>query len=118
MTITLGQLKESEAAIENIINSELPIHISYKISSILTTITSELKRIEDFRKSLIMKYGVQREDAYSVKEENLEEFYAELKVFLDQTVDINIEKFSIKDFPENVKLTPLDCLKLGFLIKE
>jgi hypothetical protein len=118
MTLTLGQLKNSEPALVALSNCTLPIAIAYKISKALKVIASELTDLEEARQKLVQKYGVENEGNVVVTEENINAFVEELNPLLQEEVEIPFEPIPVESLPDSVNLTPLQLSQLSFFITE
>lgn len=118
MTLTLGQLKNSEQALVALSNCTLPIGLAYKISKVLKFIANELTLLEEARQKLVQKYGVETDGNVVVTEENINKFVEELNPLLSEEVDVPFEPISISALPETVNLSPLQLTQLSFFIKE
>jgi hypothetical protein len=118
MTLTLGQLKNSEQALVALSNCLLPIAIAYRISKVLKLIASELTNLEEARQKLVQKYGTEKDGNIVVSDENIGAFVDEFNPLLSETVEIPFEPFSVDSLPETVNLTPLQLSQLTFFIKE
>lgn len=118
MTVTLGQLKNSEQALVALSNCALPIALAYRVSKVLKIIGAELTDLEEARQKLVQKYGVENEGTISVSSDKFDVFIEEFNPLLLETVDIPFEPFSVNSLPETVTLTPLQISQLDFFIKE
>lgn len=113
MKLSLAKLKNSEEVLIKLSKSELPVALAYKLAKVMKPISSELVELEDFRKKLVMKYGVQQEDGMiTVPPENIEKFVEELNPLLNEEVDLPFEKINGSSLPETLTLTPLEITLL------
>jgi hypothetical protein len=118
MKLTLGQLKNSEAALVALSNCTLPINIAYRISKALKVIASELTNLEETRQKLVQKYGVENEGSVVVTEENLNMFVEELNPLLQEEIEIPLEPIKVESLPESVNLSPIQLSQLSFFIAD
>ena len=118
MTLTLGQLKNSEQALVTLSNCSLPIALAYRISKVLKVIGVELADLEEARQKLVQKYGEENEGTIVVSSENFDAFVEELNPLLLEEVILPFEPFSVDKLPETVTLTPIQMSQLSFFIKE
>lgn len=119
MKITLGDLRDSQPALNVLIDKELDITTAFKLSKAVKIIDKELKDLEEFRMKLIKKYGIydDKQKAFTVKEDNQPKFYEEFGKLLDTKVDIKFTKISIKDLGD-IKITAKQLALLDPFIKE
>lgn len=116
-----GELKMIENPLKKVINTELPVVLAYKISKLITKVSDELNSIDQFRISLVKKYGENEEDgSIKVPQKNVDKFTKEFNELLESDIDeINPIKISLSVLVENnVKLSASDISLLeqtGFI---
>lgn len=122
--ITLQKIIESQSGLSKLIDSKLPIKISYKVSKMINKIQPEVRVYEETRQRLVRELGQEDTETktISVKPENLEKFQNELKKLLEVEVDLTfgltkeIEKISIQDL--DISIEPKELLALDWLLTE
>jgi hypothetical protein len=114
MTLTVANLKNAEPGLIKISNSALPINIAFRVSKVLKTIAQELAAFEESRLVLVKKYGVTNEETgdVSVSEENMEVFFKEIDVLLQEEVELSFNKIDVATLPDSVTLSPNDVVAL------
>jgi len=84
----LSELKSVEAPLGTLMSKELPIGYSFRLTKLIESISTELKRAEKFRIDLITKYGVADGENLTVPNENIAEFTKEYELLMSTEVDI------------------------------
>ena len=111
-------LKNAEKALQKLVNADLPIKTAFKLSNIVDDIDVQLKKFEDFRISLIKKYGSETENGFEVSPEKINEFEKEFNELLQLDVDFSdIEAVNV-DLLEDVSFSIIEIKSLkniGFL---
>lgn len=114
MKILLGELKNSENALLELMGNKLLISLNYKLDRLFKEMNNEFKNLEDSRVKLIQKYA--DEDGLQVKKENEEKFNIEFNELLNTEISLNHEPFEIK-LSSDIKLTTFNQILLEKLIK-
>jgi hypothetical protein len=119
MRVTLKQIYFGYQTLSKIITQELPIKIAFKMSKIIKVLSDEYALIEKQRNQLVAKHGEQQESGeVKVKKENTEIFLSEFEDLLTETVELNIEKIKINNFPETFKINVQDITLIDFLLEQ
>lgn len=109
MKILLGELKNTEEPLMRLMQNELPISLSYKLSKLLKEITNEFKNLEEQRIKLIKKYT--DENNVEVKEENKDKFNIEFNELINIEVDLKYEPIEIK-LSTKINISTFDLILL------
>ncbi len=118
MKIKVLELKEIVKVINKIMSSDFPIVVSFRLSKMIKPINDILKIVTEKEEQLYKKYGETNKDKINVKPENFDIFNKEFYEFVNEEVDINVDKINIKDI-EKVELKPIEIeLIKDFLIIE
>lgn len=121
---TLGELKNIEESIKKLVNSEIPIKISYRLSKIIAKLSTELSLFEEHRITLVRKYAETTEDEsgtsqVKVSKENMPLFIEEFNTLLQEPVTIQFVPININSLGDNLNFSPLDMVNLQkFFIEE
>lgn len=121
---TLGELKNIEESIKKLVNSEIPIKISYRLSKIIAKLSTELSLFEEHRIALVRKYAETTEDEsgtsqVKVSQENMPLFIEEFNTLLQEPVTIQFVPININSLGDNLNFSPLDMVNLQkFFIEE
>ena len=118
MKFTLLEVKNAEQGLVKIMQKELPIKVSYRISKIINLFRKESSEIEDARVKLVKKYGKEdKEGNIKIAEEKQDEFRNEFAEFLQEEIEINLEPISIEDIGD-ITISPLDMANMEKIFKE
>lgn len=116
LKVTMNELLNSNQVMRKIATNDFPIKISYQISRIISRMEIVLSLFEDKKRKIFTKYGEPTKDKQiRIKKENIEKFQKEMKVLLDDSVEIYGEKINMEVFNE-IKLSAIDLLNLKFLL--
>lgn len=122
MNITMKELLNAKPSLEKILNKDLPMKISYKLSKLARKLDTELKFFDESRKKLFKKYSddqKQENGQVEILDEYKETFEKEINDLLDLEIDLNqIQTVKLEDFPDNLELTPIDLMNLECFIEE
>lgn len=109
-------------AIKKIIQADLPVIHSYKISKILKKLDEEFQSFEMGRSKLLEKYGekdgkgnfiTDKDGMCKIKNDKQKEFAKDYKELLDIEVELDCEKISLNLLMQNdIKLSSVDMLVL------
>jgi len=113
MKIKLSEILASKEALSKILDQELPIKTSFKLTKLVKFLDPELKNIEDHRIKLIKKYGEETEEGeVAVKGiDNIRQFNTEFSSLLDEEIEIDFEPIPI-DSLEKVVLNAADVMRI------
>jgi len=126
MIIKNRQIYDSAAALQDLINIDLPIAISFKLSRITKEIDPIIISIEESRKKLIDKYAQKDEDGGFVKSTDNPDsvtlldpagFQKDLLELLEIEVEVKVDTISLSEFG-HIKVKPVTLLALDWLIIE
>jgi hypothetical protein len=111
---TLGELKNIEESIKKLLNSEIPIKISYRLSKIVNKLSAELSLLEEHRVVLVKKYGetVEGTDGIKVSKDKMPLFIEDYNSLLQESVSIPFTPISVDSLGDNLNFSPLDMVNL------
>ena len=87
MELFLGEIRECLPVLNKLIDLELPINVSWRLSSALVELNNVNNKIEEIRVNLIKKFGVEHfecSDGESLKKVSKEEFENNKDVLVKQ----------------------------------
>ena len=119
MKVKLNKLWNSQKALGALnIVKELAIKTSYWVGKNTKKISREIELIEEKRRDLVKKYGVENEKKETtVPQEKIEEFSKEFYDLLDTEIDVDLRLFNINEFTGKSGLTGQDMLQIDFLFE-
>lgn len=111
MEITLRDLKACERGLTKLVNSDLPIHVSFRMSKVLKVVRESLQEVESVRTKLIAKHSSASEDgpAGILPGSDAEKaFLAEFTPLLEEKVDLgSFEPISLNEI-SNTAMSPVE----------
>lgn len=116
MKVKLGDVYVSVNVLNKILDTELPVTVSYKMMKLVNKLNDELKTIEDQRVKLVKKYST--EEQGTVSEDNKNKFLQEFSVLLETEIDLDWEKIPLKTLDNNLKLSVNDLSKVQYIFSE
>ncbi|NGX63817.1 MAG: hypothetical protein KR126chlam6_01231 [Candidatus Anoxychlamydiales bacterium] len=87
------------------------------VSVMNSLLTSVIYALEEKKQLLFIKYGEEKENKISIKQENVKTFTKDIGDLLDIEVEIEVTKVKLNDLGD-IKLSPLDMLNLDILIEK
>jgi len=99
----LKEIVESKKVIEDLMEVKLPIAVSYKLNKVYKKVVEENKSFEEKRLELIKTYGEQTDkekDTWTVKQENVDQFFKELEELTKVEVDIEFPKIKLSELQD------------------
>ena len=118
MEFELRELVVGKESFNKLLNADLPVKVSYRLSKTIKKIEEELKHFDVNRIELIKKYGETEDNIhYTVKKENMESYVKDMEELFTEKVDINVTQVTLTEI-ENAKLSSVDMSNLSKLIKE
>ena len=120
ITTKLGNIVSSIGIVEEkIASAPLDIRTSFKLFKVVKKIREDMGLYEDYRVSLIKKYGEADEDGnISVTIDNLPTFHAEMGELLNTEVALDMEPLDMSSLQDSVKLSPDEVGKIMWLFDE
>lgn len=120
INLTLAELKGMEAPLTRLLEQQLPIKASYRLSKILRLISKELTELENHRKDLIRNLGevLENGDVTISNPENLQKFQDEFTELLKEAVEFDYAPLSIEALGENLTLTVAEVSQLSVLFTD
>src|SRR5262249_22232382 len=97
MKFTLGQLVASKPALEKLLNNDLPVAVSFRLSKLIKSLNSELQHHEEERIKLVKKYGTTNETGVAVLPDRFQEFVKDMDSLNGLEVNLDIKPVSIED---------------------
>ena len=116
MKVKLGDVYVSVNVLNKILDTELPVTVSYKMMKLVNKLNDELKTIENQRVKLVKKYST--EEQGTVSEDNKNKFLQEFSVLLETEIDLDWEKIPLKTLDNNLKLSVNDLTKVQYIFSE
>jgi hypothetical protein len=91
--MTIAQLKAAEPVLVRLSNEKMAPYAAFKMSEFLQAASEELKKFDDVRNELVLKYGEdtsqeKTDGSVRVKPENMDAFKAEIEPLLQQEVEL------------------------------
>ena len=119
MKISLLNIVNSKNTLEKLASLSLPIKVAYRVSKLLSKVSSEFKDFEDSRIKLIRKFGTEKDDGnIEVSEENKVKFFAEMNELLNEEVELSFAPLELNSFPESCELSPAEMTTLELFFTE
>jgi len=121
MKATLKEIWSCQRALGKLAKvSPIPIKTSYWVANRTKKLMKEIEEVEAKRLELVKKYGEEESGTkqVSVSEENMQKFSDEFNELLSTEIEVDIQKFSIEDFPNCTSLLAEDFIVLSFLFNE
>lgn len=124
ITTDLGTVFRSNESLTRLANVQnLRSRVSYKIGKIVLGISKEVDAVGKVRESLFAKYGAKTlsedgQEILQVPPEKLDEFRSELEELLQETIELPYDKIKLSYIEAAHGLTPLDFIKLDYLIED
>ena len=120
MKLKNKQILEAQQALGKLLNTNLPVKQAYHIKKTLESIKKQIMFIDEQRKDLIKKYGVEKEDGYFEipvdEKEKREKFFTEYESLLEIEEEIDARKLTLDDL-ERVELTANEIETIEFMIE-
>ena len=127
MKIKLGELSTIIGSLNKLIDKEIPIKTSYKLSKLTRNLMNEYKIYEDNRMKLINKYAekdengnikINKEDnTIMILNGNRDKFNNEFIELVNIEIELEFDKIKLDDLSD-VMISPRDLLNLDFLFNE
>ena len=117
MEFELKELVGGKDSFMKLLNADLPIKVSYRLSKTIKKIEEELKHFDTQRIELLKKYGEPIENGTKYQVKDLEGFNKDMNELLAEKVEINVTTIDLKDI-EKASLSAIDLSNLSKLIKE
>lgn len=114
MNVKLNALINAREGFDALLDLDLPIKTSYRITKIAKEVQSEYEIYEEKRNALVKKYGGEVEErsgekvekVFKVLPENMEKFITEHNELASIEVELNFDPINLTDLGENVKIKP------------
>lgn len=99
MQLKLKQLIESQESIGKLIETKLPVKVSYRLNRLVNYINPELRIFTEKRLELFKEFGVHdtEKDIWEIKPENSETFTEEITKLMDEEVNIDFQTLKLAD---------------------
>lgn len=99
MKTTVGQLRNSQQSLNDLLSAEMKVSTAYKISKIVNDVSQEVEESEKFRTQLVERYGKKNEEdgVTYVPEENREDFTKELQELFEQEVELDHKPIAVDE---------------------
>lgn len=125
----LSQLASPEfkAAVDKLMAAQLPIKTTFKLKKLVLALEPEVKIFHETRESIVKAYGEKNEDG-SLKADSkgmvqldilrVEEWKPKLSELMMLESTVELTKFSLSDFGDQLQLSANELFALGDLIQE
>ncbi len=118
MDIKLIKVLNSQEALKRLADTKLPVKTAYRVSKLVKALEKELKDFEDFRNSLIMKYGEsQGGGQYKISEIDIAKFNDEINEVMETEVHLEFNSLKVNDLAE-IDISATDMIVLDYLFEE
>jgi len=118
MKVKLGEIYNSVSVLSKLLDTEIPVSVSFKMMKLVNTLNSELKTVEEQRIKLVKKYSKESESESIVQDDSKEEFLKEFSVLLAEEVDVQWTPISLETMGDSVKLSVNDLTKVQYLFAQ
>lgn len=98
MIVSIKTLLESDKSLKELGAIKLPIKTAYWIGRIANKVKSEIAQYSETRDTLVKSLGTEKDGEWTVKDENLTEFFSEVGKLQDIEVDLGFDKIKLDDF--------------------
>lgn len=124
MKIKLGELQGLIGGLNSIIEEKLPAKASYWLARNATKLTKELETFEQTRVKTVEKFCKRDKDGKPIikKDKNydmadMDGFNREMATILEEELEVELKEITLSELGD-VKIKPLDLIKLEKIIKE
>jgi hypothetical protein len=120
MKLKLKDIWASQQAMPKLINLDFAnIKAAYWIGRNAKILDAEFTSLNEQRVKLVKEYGVEdkKSNKWNIPAENRAKFDKLFEELLETEVDLNINQISL-DMLADVKLSPVDTVAIGFMLKE
>ncbi len=117
MKVKLGQIYNSVGVLAKLLDTEIPVSLSYKLMKLINNLNTELKQVEEQRIKLVKKYSSSDKESV-VSDESKDEFLKEFSVLLEEEVDIAWESVNLQNYGDSIKMSINDLTKVEYLFSE
>jgi hypothetical protein len=120
MKLKMKQIFASQQAMPKLLNRELgDMQASYAIAKNAEVLDVEVDNLNRKRIELVQKYGVfdSAKNQWSIPQDKIGSFNQEFGAVLESEIDIPVTQVSISKIPD-AKLSPLDCVSIGFMLTD
>jgi hypothetical protein len=119
ITIQVGQLVNSAAAIKNVLAAKLPVKTAYHMSRIAKAFNKELETYEEQRNRLIVELGEADEKGNTqVTEANKPEFFKQLNELLVVELKVDLDPVKVDALGDKAEVAAQDLLACESFITE
>ena len=118
MKVKLGEIYNSVGVLGKLLDTEIPITVSFKLMKLVNTLNSELKTVEEQRIKLVKKYSTGSETESNVSDDSKEEFLKEFSKLLAEEIDVPWVAISMETLGDSVKLSVNDLTKVQYLFAQ
>jgi hypothetical protein len=112
MNTTVNIILEAQATLKEMVQKELPISLSYKLSELILELDKHSALFNEKHMLLLRKYGDENDGILNVREEEMEKFKEEITELLKTEVSLKWEPIPISRFNDTMQLTVINMLKV------
>ena len=116
MKIKLKDIVSNTAILRDLLKIELCVIPAFSIASNIRNIKGPIADFDTARKVLIKKYAVE-DNKNRVSPDKIEDFTKELNSLLEEEVDVDIKKISLKDLAD-IKISPKVFVAISWMFVE
>jgi len=122
MKLKLQDILFSSTILRKLASQDMPVRVAYKVGKTIKTLEKDYERVEAKRNELIRELGEKKDEQPNSpmivrNPEAVQQFSHRFTEYLQEEVEVEIDKICISDLPENIKLTPQDTAALDFLLE-
>ena len=117
MKLKLSEIVNAQEQIKKLVETKLPVKVSFKINKLIVSIQPDLKIFEDKRNELVKEYGGVPDEAGMIKvtdPEKLKVFMEKVSELVSIEVEIDFEPIKIQELGDIV-LAPKDLVPFMFI---
>lgn len=118
MKITIKQVRESNAALNELGATKLPSAVALRVMLIMKALRDPSAAFDETYNKLLMDCGVPIKDQpgqFQIAPENIEEFNKESKILHAQEVEVNVKPIDVASFA-NIEVKPQTLLALDWML--
>ena len=119
MKFNLAEIRWMQKGLSVLIQKQLPIRVSYKLSKLSNFCNTEMAAVEQARVELVKRFASpekSRDGELRVSEENEEVFRKEFETLLLEEVEVEFEPIKLSDLSEEIKMSPVEMASLSKVI--
>lgn len=117
ITVSLGDLLNSQQALQALAQQPLPARLAFKLSKVLKAVTKELDAFNETRIQLCDRFGKKQEDGtYEFSKANEELVNTEYQELIKTDVVLHVERIDLENLP-GLQITAANVVLLSWLME-